>query len=209
MKNNLEFRGQWTDILGATLLIFFLTAITFGIYAPWGFARFRRTVLNLTYYREEPLKFDGTGGQVFRLYLAILFFSFITLGLYAFLGFAQLRILKWDSSHTILPDGRRLEYRGSALGLLVQLLIISLLSTLTLGIYYFWGYASLRRHIIGNTYIQGHEQPLQFSGTGTQFLGVGLVNALLTIITFGLYAILGFATVRLLKWDVDNTVLPA
>jgi uncharacterized membrane protein YjgN (DUF898 family) len=209
MKNNLEFRGHWTNILGATLVIFFLTVITLGIYAPWGYARFRRIVLNLTYYREQPLQFDGTGGQVFRLYLAIVFFSFITLGLYAFLGFAQLRMLRWDSDHTILPDGRRLEYRGSALDLLAQYLLIGLLSTLTLGIYYFWGYARLRRHIISNTYIQGLEQPLQFYGTGSQFLGIGLVNALLTIITLGLYAFLGFAAVRLIKWDVDNTALPA
>lgn len=203
----LEFRGSWTDILGVNLLMLFLSLITLGIYAPWGYVRYRRTILTRTYLNGQPLQFDGTGGQVWVNVIVISLLSMATLGFYALLGFAQLRMLKWDAEHTILPDGRRLDYRGSALDLFAQYLLIGLLSAFTLGIYYFWGYARLRNHIVSNTYPQGSALALQFSGTGSQFLGVGLVALLLSIITLGLYAILGFATVRVLKWDVEHTAV--
>lgn len=209
MRNNFEFRGTWTDLFGTILLVTILTIITCGIYAPWGYAQLRRVVLEHTFFQERPLKFDGTGGQAFGLFLTILLFTVITLGLYAILGFAQLRVLKWDTEHTILPDGRRLEYRGTAFGLFLEQLLIGLLSTLTLGIYFFWGYARFRRHVISNTYIHGHGTALQFTGTGGQYFGVAIANFLLTVITLGFYSLLGFASVRTLKWDTQNTVLPS
>ncbi|MEZ4864549.1 MAG: DUF898 family protein [Caldilineaceae bacterium] len=207
-RNNLDFRGTWTELFGTVIVVTLLTLITCGIYAPWGYAQMRRVVLAHTFYRDRPLRFDGTGGQVFGELLWILLFTVITLGLYPLLGFAQVRLLKWECEHTILPDGRRLEYRGSAFNLFGQYLLIGLLSTLTLGIYYFWGYTQFRRHIIAHTFIQGYGNPFQFTGTGGQYLGVALVNLLLTIITLGIYSLLGFAMVRTLKWDTGNTVVP-
>jgi len=206
MRGNLEFRGNWTTLFGAILLATLLTIFTLGIGTPWAYAYLRRTVLSNTYYQGRALQFDGTGGQVLGQYLIIFLLTLITLGFYAFLGFASVRILRWDAEHTILPNGKRLEYRGTGLDLLGELLLIYILSALTLGIYFFWGYARLRRHILTHTTVDG--RPLQFTGTGGQYFGVAFVNLLLTTITLGLYSLLGFASVRELRWDAENTILP-
>ena len=64
----------------------------------------------------------------------------------------------------------------------------------------------IRRHIITHTFVDG--MPLQFTGTGGQYLGVALVNLILTTITASIYALLGFATVREVRWDAANTIIP-
>jgi uncharacterized membrane protein YjgN (DUF898 family) len=206
MQDNLEFRGEWTDLFANILLVTLLTALTLGIYFPWGYVRLRRVILQHTFYQGRPLNFDGTGGEFFGHCLVVLLLTLITLGFYALLGFASVRILRWDAQHTILPDGTRLEYRGAPLDLFVQWLIVGILTAITFGIYFFWGYPRIRNHIISNTFAAG--QPLQFTGTGGQYFGVALVNFLLTTITLGIYSLLGFAAVRELKWDCENTVMP-
>ncbi len=206
MRDHLEFRGSWTDLFGNILLVTLLTTITLGIYFPWGYVRLRRVILEHTYYQDRPLGFDGTGGEYFGQCFMVVLFTILTLGFYSALGFGAVRILKWDANHTILPDGTRLEYRGAALDLFGQWLLVSILTTLTLGIYFFWGYPRIRRHILTNTYAAG--RPLQFIGTGGQYFGVALVNGLLTLVTLGIYSLLGFAAVRELKWDCENTIMP-
>ena len=163
-------------------------------------------VVSNTYFDNRPLQFDGSGGQAFVEFLIIGALSLITLGLYAILGFAGVRLLRWETAHTILPTGQRLEYRGGAIDLFFENFMLALLSSLTLGIYFFWGYARLRRHIITNTALDG--EPLQFTGTGVEYLVVALLNAVLTAITLGFYAILGFSAVRQLRWDADSTLVP-
>lgn len=206
MHINLEFRGRWVDIFLNLLLIGILSTITLGLYAPWGYARWKRVITSNTYFDNRPLQFDGTGGQAFVEFLIIGALSLITLGLYAILGFAGVRLLRWEYAHTILPTGQRLEYQGGAIDLFFENFVLMFFSALTLGIYFFWGHARLRRHIITNTTLDG--EPLQFTGTGVQFLVLALINTLLTIITLGFYAILGFAAVRQLRWDVGNTLVP-
>jgi uncharacterized membrane protein YjgN (DUF898 family) len=206
---HLEFRGTWADLLGAVLVVVVLSFVTFGLYAPWGYVHIRRVVIANTYHQNRPLQFDGSGLGAFGQFLIIALLSTVTLGLYAILGFAQVSMLQWEASHTILPDGRRLEFRGSALGLFVETLIVVFFSLITLGLYFFWGYVRLRRYIVSNLYPQQSSQPMQFTGAGTEFFGVMLVNALLSMITFGLYALLMFGEVRTLKWDASNTIVPS
>jgi uncharacterized membrane protein YjgN (DUF898 family) len=206
MHINLEFRGRWVDVFLNLLLIGLLSTITLGLYAPWGYARWKRMVAVSTYFDNRPLQFDGTGGQAFVEFLIIGALTLITLGLYPILGFAGVRLLRWETAHTVMPTGQRLEYRGGAIDLFFENFVLGLFSALTLGIYFFWGYTRLRKHIITNTALDG--EPLEFKGTGVQFLVVALLNAVLTTITLGFYAILGFASVRQLRWDVNNTLVP-
>ncbi|MBI3960981.1 MAG: DUF898 family protein [Chloroflexi bacterium] len=206
MHINLEFRGRWVDVFLNLLLIGILSTITLGLYAPWGYARWKRMIAANTYFDNRPLQFDGSGGQAFVEFLIIGALSLITLGLYAILGFAGVRLLRWETAHTILPTGQRLEYRGGAIDLFFENFVLALFSALTLGIYFFWGYVRLRKHIITNTALDG--EPLEFTGSGVQFLVVVLLNGILTGITLGFYAILGFAAVRQLHWDIENTLVP-
>jgi hypothetical protein len=204
--HNLEFRGRWLDIFGNVLLITILTIITLGIYAPWGYARFRRVVTTLTYYQDRPLQFDGTGGQVFVEFLVIGLLTIITLGLYPILGFANTRLLRWQYAHTLVPTGQRLEYRGNAIDLFFEYFLVVFFSILTLGIYAFWGAVQIRRFILSHTYVDG--KPLAFEGTGGQYFVIWLVNGLLTMITLGFYAALGFSTVRWLQWEARSSLVP-
>ncbi|RLT37084.1 MAG: DUF898 family protein [Chloroflexi bacterium] len=206
MHINLEFRGRWNDIFLNLLLIGILSTITLGLYTPWGYARWKRMIATNTYFDNRPLQFDGSGGQAFVEFLIIGALSLITLGLYTILGFAGVRLLRWETAHTILPTGQRLEYRGGAIDLFFENFVLALFSALTLGIYFFWGYTRLRRHIITNTTLDG--EPLGFTGSGVQFLVVALLNGLLSAITLGFYAILGFASVRQLRWEIENTLVP-
>lgn len=206
MRSHLEFRGTWLTIFGNILLIGILTTITLGIYAPWGYVRWKRMVLSDTYFRDRPLQFDGSGGSAFIEFLIVGALTIVTLGLYAVLGFASARILRWEKSHTVLPSGRRLEYRGAALDLFIEYLLLAIFTPLTLGLYYFWGYARLRRHIVTNTFVDG--LPLEYTGSGGQYFVVGILNILLTVLTLSLYLVLGFATLRVLRWDAENTLVP-
>ena len=207
MRQRLEFRGSWMDIFGATLLMALICIITLGIGTPWAYVHYRKTILGHTYYNEQLLQFDGSGGQLFVHMLVIFLFTLITLGFYAMLGFANVRILRWDAEHTILPNSQRLEFRGQALSLFGQLLLVGLLTMITLGIYSFWGYVRIRRWVVSNLYVG--DAALEYTGTGGQFFGVVIVNLLLTLITLGFYAFLGFATKRELVWDCENTLLPS
>jgi uncharacterized membrane protein YjgN (DUF898 family) len=204
--HNLEFRGRWIDIFGNVLLITLLTTITLGIYAPWGYARYKRVITTRTFYDDRPLQFDGTGGQAFVEFLIVGALTIVTLGLYPILGFATTRLLRWEYAHTILPTGQRLEYQGDAIDLFFEQFLLVFFSILTLGIYAFWGTVRMRRYIVSHTYLDGN--PLQFEGTGGQYFIIWLLNTLFTTITLGIYAALGFSTVRLLRWDARSTVVP-
>ena len=206
MRQNLEFRGSSTVLFGDILVTALLSIITLGIYAPWGYVRIRRKILDNTYYHEEPLQFDGTGGELFGIAIKGFLLSLVTLGIYALLCFPIVAILKWDTESTVLPNGKRLEYRGTALDYFGQMIVVALLSAITLGIYSFWGFVKLRQHVLTNTVVDG--MPLQFTGTGGQYFGVAIVSGLFTMVTLGIYGLLGCAMVRQLRWDTENTVLP-
>ncbi len=206
MYDTLEYRGRWVDIFLNLLLVSVLSTLTLGIYVPWGYVRFKRVIVTNTYFRGKPLQFDGTGGQAFVQFLIIAALTAVTLGLYAILGYASTRLLRWEYAHTILPTGQRLEYRGEALGLFFENFLIWLLTPLTLGLYFFWGWVRRKRYILTHTYVDN--RPLDFTGSGGEYLVLALTNGLFTLVTVGLYALLGFATVRTLAWETVRTVVP-
>jgi hypothetical protein len=99
-----------------------------------------------------------------------------------------------------------LEFRGRWIDIFGNVLLISILTIVTLGIYAPWGYARYQRVIATRTYYE--DRPLQFDGTGGQAFVEFLIIAALSIITLGLYVILSGATHRLLRWQYAHTILP-
>ncbi len=99
-----------------------------------------------------------------------------------------------------------LEFRGRWIDIFGTLLLNTLLTIITLGIYAPWGYARYQRVITTRTFYD--DRPLQFDGSGGQAFVEFLIIGALTIITLGLYPILGFATTRLLRWRYAHTILP-
>lgn len=95
------------------------------------------------------------------------------------------------------------EFRGSGFSYLWLLIWTTLLSFITLGLFFPWAYSAQQRWIASNTYVNG--QPLTFQGTGLGFLGNWLLIMLLTLLTFGLYT--PWAYCQLKRWETDNTCL--
>lgn len=93
------------------------------------------------------------------------------------------------------------EFRGSGFGYIWVLLWTTIVSILTLGLFFPWAYSAQQRWIASNTYIDGRQ--LVFNGTGLGFLGNWLLIMVLTIITLGLY--LPWAYCRLKRWEIENT----
>lgn len=61
------------------------------------------------------------------------------------------------------------QFEGSVFGFIGYYLIMSLLTIVTLGIAYPWGYVMFQSWLCRNTIIDGHR--LYFDGTGTQLFG--------------------------------------
>jgi uncharacterized membrane protein YjgN (DUF898 family) len=93
------------------------------------------------------------------------------------------------------------EFRGSGVGYIWVLLWTTVISILTLGLFFPWAYSAQQRWIASNTYIDGRQ--LVFNGTGLGFLGNWLLIMILTLITLGLY--LPWAYCRLKRWEIENT----
>ncbi len=190
MPTNLEFRGRWPNIYGNLLLISFFTTITAGIYVPWGYARWQRLITESTYFEDQQLEFDGSGAEVFVQFVVIGFFTLITLGLYTILGFSSTRMLRWQYGHTLLPNGQRLDFRGKAVDIFWEWLLLLFFTPITLGLYYYWGRNRLRRLVLTNVSLDDQKVQVE-SSAGDNVVAV-LSNWVMTVLAIAAYAVLGF-----------------
>lgn len=70
---NFEFNGSFVKFVGEVLLGWFLTIITFGIYAAWFTRNIHRFFVDNTSYNNKPLTFKGKGSSLFIIFLLALF----------------------------------------------------------------------------------------------------------------------------------------
>ncbi len=68
MKNSF-FDGTALQLIGWTILIGLLTAVTFGIGTPWGLCMMERWRVKHTVVSSTRLKFVGTGGELFWIWI--------------------------------------------------------------------------------------------------------------------------------------------
>ncbi len=99
-----------------------------------------------------------------------------------------------------------LEFRGRWLNIYGNLILIAILSGITAFIYVPWGYARWQRIITENTYFE--DQQLEFDGSGADVFVQFIVIGFYTLITLGLYIILGFSATRMLRWQYAHTLMP-
>ena len=99
-----------------------------------------------------------------------------------------------------------LEFRGRWLNIYGNLILIVILAGLTAGIYAPWGYARWQRLITENTYFE--DEQLEFDGSGAEVLAQFIIIGFYTLITLGLYIILGFSATRMLRWQYAHTLMP-
>lgn len=84
-----------------------------------------------------------------------------------------------------------LDFKGTGGDLFGKVIGGALLTAITMGIYAPWFQVSLLKYVYGTTTIRGTRRgdlSLEFTGTGGELFKIGLLGALLTGITIGIYA---------------------
>lgn len=153
--------------------------------------------------------FDGEGGDLIIQMLLYVGLALITLGFGIPWGLCNL--YKWRMSHTIV-NGRRLAFTGTGGELFLKYLKWVVLCIVTLGIYSFWMYKELKSWEVSHTFYAdqnpqaGQESTTSFfDGTVGEYVSIGLLGALLCVVTCGIYG--PWFVCKLYKWEMSHTVI--
>jgi uncharacterized membrane protein YjgN (DUF898 family) len=191
-----NFTGTGGKLFVTYLVNILLTMITFGIYLPWAICAFTRYFVDNTEAMTEDGTryrghFDGTGGALFVKFLIGYLLTLITFGIYA--PWFVCTLQKYFLSHmSISENGQqvaRFDFVGSGTSLLGTFIVGYLLTMITFGIYGAWFNVSLWKFMAKNTRIQWQQATYtsDFDGGGTEFFGISIVGAILSVITIYIY----------------------
>lgn len=92
------FDGGLGSLIGWSLLTGLISALTFGICAPWGICMMYRWEIQHTVVDGRRLEFTGTALSLFANWIKWLFLTIITLGIYGF--WVNIEIRKWKAANT-------------------------------------------------------------------------------------------------------------
>lgn len=212
MEVRFNYQGQGGELFVKFLVGALLTGITFGIYMPW----FMVTILQYVASRltmktsagEVKFSFEGTGGELFVKGLVGGLLTSITFGIYGAWFVADLA--KWyaDKTKATAADGSVYNGQVTITGgnLFVTFFVGMLLTGITFGIYYPWFICKVQKVMMDATNVMKNGQPCgkpAFTGTGGDLFVTFLVGAILTSITFGIYA--AWFQVKLMKYFAEHT----
>lgn len=93
-----KFTGNILGYIGRALLGTLLTAVTFGIMAPWAIVLINRWEIENTYIEGRRLRFEGTATSLFLNYIKWWFFTIITFGIYGF--WLHIKVRQWVVKNT-------------------------------------------------------------------------------------------------------------
>ena len=205
----LSFHGTGGSLFGIHIVNVFLTIVTLGIYYFWAKVRVRSYLLSQTEFAGDRFAYHGTGkellfgflkavlligvpfvvvrigtdflvrGPIARIVVGLLSY----LAILAFFAFATVGARRYRLSRTSWR-GIRFSFRGGVLPFLRLFVNGSLLSTLTLGLYY--PFFDARRHgfLVSHSYL-GSER-FSFDGRGRDLFGSYLLALFLFLPTLGL-----------------------
>lgn len=97
------------------------------------------------------------------------------------------------------------KFVGGLGGLLGNMIIASLITTLTLGLATPWAICRIVRYVMNNSIVEGKR--LHFVGKGGSLIGNWIKWFLLTLITFGIYGF--WVPIKVVNWVVENTQFDA
>lgn len=220
----LSFHGAGGSLFGIHIVNVFLTIITLGVYYFWAKVRVRSYLLSQTEFAGDRFAYHGTGKELlFGFLKAVLLigipFALLRLGIdfvargpvaravggllsyvaiLAFLAFATIGARRYRLSRTSWR-GVRFSFRGQLLEYLKLFLGGSLLSTITLGLYY--PFFDTRRHgfLVSHSYF-GSEK-FSFDGRGKDLFGRYLLAILLSLPTLALCWFWFLARKQRYFWD--------
>ncbi len=204
-----SFHGAGGSLFGIHIVNVLLTIVTLGVYYFWGKVRVRTYLLSQTEFEGDRFAYHGTGKELLLGFLkAVLVFG-VPLGLVAnlpafvgggpglsilaavltyvivmvFIPYAMVGARRYRLSRTSWRE-IRFSFRGRALDFIKLFLVGSLLSAITLGLYY--PIFETRRHgfMVSHSYFGS--QRFQFDGKGRDLFGSFLLAILLFLPTLGL-----------------------
>lgn len=205
----LSFHGAGGSLLGIHVVNVLLTIVTLGVYYFWAKVRVRNYLLSQTEFAGDRFAYHGTGRELFFGFLkAVLligipffllrvgidliargpvaqaaggFFSYVAI--LTFLGFATIGARRYRLSRTSWRNVR-FSFRGRLLEFLKLFVGGSLLTTITVGLYY--PFFDTRRHgfLVSHSYF-GSEK-FSFDGRGRDLFVAFLLAVLLFAPTLGL-----------------------
>lgn len=220
----LSFHGAGGSLLGIHIVNVFLTIITLGIYYFWAKVRVRIYLFSQTEFAGDRFAYHGTGKELLLGFLkavaliGVPFFlvrlgldlvargpivralsaSISYLALLVFLAFATIGARRYRLSRTSWR-GVRFSFRGKLLDFIKLFVGGSLLSTITLGLYY--PFFDTRRHgyLVSHSYFGS--QRFSFDGRGKDLFGRFLFTILLSLPTLGLCWFWYLARKQRYFWD--------
>ena len=157
-----------------------------------------------------PCRFNytGTGSGLFAELIVGGVLTVCTFGLYS--PWFVCRLIEFVAKHTTLIDSERnsvrFHFNGTGADLFVQLVVGAVLTFCTFGIYAFWLSTNLTRFILENLRARdsfGEPVEIAFNGTGADLFGQCIIDYVLTVITFGIYA--PWMICNLHRFFYDNT----
>ena len=225
--HRMSFHGTGGSLFGIYIVNLFLTVVTLGFYYFWGKVKVRSYLLSQTEMEGDRFAYHGTGKEllcgflkavllvglplmVLNVVLGLLATSPIIETLVGFLSSVLILALlpvaivgarRYRLSRTSWL-GVRFSFRGGVREFVTLFLWGSLLSTVTLGLYY--PIFDARRHgfLVSHSYL-GNRQ-FSFDGRGKDLFGRYLLTLLLTLPTLGLCWF--WFTARKQRYYWDHTV---
>ncbi len=200
-ENKSFFDGGYLAYIGYSILVAFVTSITFGLAFPWMCCLMQRWKAKHTVICGKRMYFDGTGVQLIGKFILWLFLTIITFGIYGF--WMAIAIKKWVSKHThfVGEEDNNSYFDGGVLGF-IGTNILAGFALIVPFVGPAWSNIIRLRWETKHTVTDSRR--LIFTGTvGTFFLKY-LLWGFLTGITFGIFAL--FIPVKNMRLETENTI---
>ena len=205
-SNDSYFDGKGSELLIKYLLLVLLSLLTCGLAAPIMLVNILTWKKEHTVIEGKRLIFNGTAGQLFALWIKWYLLGLITCGIYWYFAFVD--YMKWVTKHTgyrgTQPVNGVFEgsvFDGNTAEALGNLILGSLLTTVTCGIALPWAMTMITRWEKKSTVIRG--QRLFYDGDAGGIFGTFLIVYLLSLITCGIY--LPWGACRMEKYIITHT----
>lgn len=199
------FYATFSQDLTLILTAFFVLMGFLCVIIPFALHGAFRYRLSRTSWRGIHLGYRGERGQLAYEFFIGLFLTIITFGIYSSWFMDKMR--KYIIGNCRFGN-LKFGYDGSGVDLFVINLKAYFLMFPTLGIYYFWYRKEYLNYLINYTYIEQNGNKIHLKGniSGTDFLGLSIVNFLLTICTLGIA--IPWVITRTMRFIIKNIEIP-